>query len=359
MAITEIEKNKKYLIRVYYRDHLDRPRDKKKTILGTLRDAQRVELEIYDSINDNVDYDPTFNELFIRYIESKVGSVTEESIRKYNELYNKYLVTLSRRKVSKMKPIIFLEWRNNLESIEGSITQKNKAIYLLKSVTKFGNEYLSIDDNAKKITALKKRVRDKFVYNTLTPEQFDYILSFEPLEVYRLLYEVYYWAGLRRGEALALFRNDLLDTQEIDIYNSVNNNKELGPPKNESSYRRVKIHEDLFNRLLPYKNSKGMYLLGSDEPLAPTTVNRRFKETIERANKNLEENNEILIPHIRIHDLRHSHATVLASNGVPISAISARLGHSSINETMNTYIHLFKGDDDRVIEAINSIIASK
>ena len=59
----------------------------------------------------------------------------------------------------------------------------------------------------------------------------------------------------------------LLETKEVDIYNSINNAGEIGPPKNEASYRRVKLHDDLYNRLLPYSNSKGRYLLGGEKIL--------------------------------------------------------------------------------------------
>ena len=77
---------------------------------------------------------------------------------------------------------------------------------------------------------------------------------------------------------------------------------------------------------------------------------------MEKANDELTlKGNEPLL-HIRIHDLRHSHATVLASNNVPIPVISARFGHSSIAETMKTYIHLFKGDDQRAVDVIDSVI---
>lgn len=148
----------------------------------------------------------------------------------------------------------------------------------------------------------------------------------------------------------------MLRTKELDVYNSINSYQEVGPPKNESSYRRVKIHDDLYNRLLPHAKSKGKFLLGGETNIAPNTVNRRFSACLYKANVSRREIGLKEIPHVRIHDLRHSHATFLASQNIPITVVSARLGHSSISETMQTYVHLFKGDDIRALEAIDNYL---
>lgn len=76
--------------------------------------------------------------------------------------------------------------------------------------------------------------------------------------------------------------------------------------------------------------------MGNNKNLAPNTVNRKFTYYLKNENNKRRMNGESFIPHIRIHDLRHSHATFLASKGVPVTAVSHRLGHASIAETMNT-----------------------
>ena len=87
------------------------------------------------------------------------------------------------------------------------------------------------------------------------------------------------------------------------------------------------------------------YIFGGKEPLSPTTVERRKNLYCEIAN----------IKKIRLHDFRHSHASLLLSSGVPISAISERLGHSDITTTMSVYIHLIPKDEERVLTAINTL----
>lgn len=58
---------------------------------------------------------------------------------------------------------------------------------------------------------------------------------------------------------------------------------------------------------------------------------------------------------IKIHDFRHSHATFLLSNGVPITVISKRLGHSDISMTLNVYSHFIPQDEDKSTISINRI----
>lgn len=355
MAITEIAKDKKYLVRIYFRDGMGNPRDRKRIVYGTRKDAVLAEAQLYNELAIGITSNMTFKKLFDAYHESK-PNVKPETLRKERELFSKYLIQISNKKIEYITPFNLITLRNNIEASDGSITQKNKAIYLLKSIYKFGKRIFGINDIASDVEIIKPKVKEKFTYNTLTPEEFQEVIQYEKLEVFRLLYEIYFWAGLRRGEALALFKKDLLRTKELDIYNSINSYQEVGPPKNESSYRRVKIHDDLYNRLLPHAKSKGRFLLGGDANLAPNTVNRRFSACLYKANVSRREIGLKEIPHVRIHDLRHSHATFLASQNIPITVVSARLGHSSISETMQTYVHLFKGDDIRALEAIDNYL---
>lgn len=355
MAITEIAKDKKYLVRIYFRDGMGNPRDRKRIVYGTRKDAVLAEAQLYNELAIGITSNMTFKKLFDAYHESK-PNVKPETLRKERELFTKYLIQISNKKIEYITPFNLITLRNNIEASDGSITQKNKAIYLLKSIYKFGKRIFGINDIASDVEIIKPKVKEKFTYNTLTPEEFQEVIQYEKLEVFRLLYEIYFWAGLRRGEALALFKKDLLRTKELDVYNSINSYQEVGPPKNESSYRRVKIHDDLYNRLLPHAKSKGKFLLGGETNIAPNTVNRRFSACLYKANVSRREIGLKEIPHVRIHDLRHSHATFLASQNIPITVVSARLGHSSISETMQTYVHLFKGDDIRALEAIDNYL---
>ena len=58
---------------------------------------------------------------------------------------------------------------------------------------------------------------------------------------------------------------------------------------------------------------------------------------------------------IRIHDFRHSHASLLLSWNIPISVISKRLGHSDISMTLKVYSHLMPLDEEKAINTLNNL----
>ena len=68
---------------------------------------------------------------------------------------------------------------------------------------------------------------------------------------------------------------------------------------------------------------------------------------------------QVGIEKIHLHDLRHSHASYLIHRGIPIIAISQRLGHEKIETTLQTYAHLYPQERDMIIAAIESDPATK
>lgn len=62
------------------------------------------------------------------------------------------------------------------------------------------------------------------------------------------------------------------------------------------------------------------------------------------------------VPEIRFQDLRHTHATLLLSNGVHVKVISERLGHSNIKVTLDTYSHVLPSMQEEVARKLDEII---
>ncbi len=58
----------------------------------------------------------------------------------------------------------------------------------------------------------------------------------------------------------------------------------------------------------------------------------------------------------RLHDVRHSHATHLLTEGVPVHVVAARLGHSSPVVTLTTYAHLLPTSDERAAEVLAAVL---
>ena len=65
------------------------------------------------------------------------------------------------------------------------------------------------------------------------------------------------------------------------------------------------------------------------------------------------------MPRIRLHDLRHTHATLLPQAGTPIKAVSERLGHAKTSITLDTYAHVLPDMQDRAVDAIDAALFQK
>jgi integrase len=166
--------------------------------------------------------------------------------------------------------------------------------------------------------------------------------------------------GMRQGEALALRWRDVdLEAGRLQVRRSVGvvKNKGLpeqfleGPTKTGQA-RVVDIDLDTVAALRAYRADRGLLaldlvrdgalVLGNPDGTHrhPERYSRRFMEQVAQARKALGED---LLPRIRLHDLRHTHATLLLAAGEPVKVVSERLGHASATITLTVYQHVHPG----------------
>ncbi len=101
--------------------------------------------------------------------------------------------------------------------------------------------------------------------------------------------------------------------------------------------------------LAPVKNNKNIYLFKDKNYIAKETIRRNFNKYIAISG----------VKHIRIHDLRHSHASLLIHLKQDPLVIKKRLGHADIHTTLNTYSHLYEQSDFDLVEQLNLLNNSK
>ena len=152
--------------------------------------------------------------------------------------------------------------------------------------------------------------------------------------------------GLRFSEALALTPKDFdFARQSVSVSKTWNYKGDGGflPTKNKSSVRKVQIDWQMviqFSELI-----KG---LPEDEPIfvKGKVYNSTVNDILCRYCK------KINIPVISIHGLRHTHASILLFAGVSIASVARRLGHSSMNTTQKTYLHIIQELENRDIDLV-------
>jgi len=157
--------------------------------------------------------------------------------------------------------------------------------------------------------------------------------------------------GLRWAEAMGLEVKDInLETKRITVSKSLSEvrGKFYESTTKTKNVRVVPISNYLAPLLEPWISNKSenekVFLNSNGKPISSSNFrNRVFNPAIKALG----------LPKIRIHDLRHTLASIAASRGASVLAVSRYLGHANPSETLNTYSHLFESDLEKVSESMN------
>ncbi|HEL2461260.1 TPA: site-specific integrase [Streptococcus suis] len=240
----------------------------------------------------------------------------------------------------------------------------NKIMILLKKIFDVGLRKGYYATNPVKL--LKKLPIEKTKMQFWTVEEFQQFLTlFEPEEYnIKLLFTVLFFTGLRLGEALALTWQDIdFSSNTIHITKSIYVNKgisHISTTKTKAGTRRIIINKKLSQELQHWQQQQ-KYLLGqfTSDSLTlqvfqsnPLTIT---KNAVEKQYKKILERDETL-KKIRIHDFRHSHASLLINQGEDYLVVKERLGHASITTTIDTYSHLYPSKQKALADKLDDLL---
>ena len=179
----------------------------------------------------------------------------------------------------------------------------------------------------------------------LTEREFLEFIKYEEDKIYSIFFKLLFYTGMRKGEALALeWENIDFNKKIITINKTYNTNfKLITLPKTEKSKRKILMSEIVYNELY------NIYSQGFTGPIfkdyiRATTLREHCGRNLEKAEIN---------KHIRIHDFRHSFASLCINKNIPIYIVSEYLGHKSVNITLEVYSHLYPNSQDYLINVIN------
>lgn len=178
--------------------------------------------------------------------------------------------------------------------------------------------------------------------------------------------------GMRRGEVCGLRWRDVdLDKKLLCIRYSLDRPEQgklgLLPVKTDNSERTVRIPEFLEQPLVAVRQKQAITQAGAEtaveaqngaddkdfvyswedgSPVDPDYLDKEFRSLL----------TEHKLKSIRFHDLRHTHATLLLQEHVPVKVISERLGHSSIKITQDIYSHVLPEMQQEAVNAIDRVL---
>ncbi len=163
--------------------------------------------------------------------------------------------------------------------------------------------------------------------------------------------------GLRLGELLALQWEDVdLERGYVAVRHTLSKHTlTLEEPKTNRARRRVDIRASVLHELRQHHDklkahgdlSPFVFTDTAGGPVRESNLRRRsFNPILEKAG----------LPHIRLHDLRHTHAKLLFSDGVNPKIVSERLGHASIRITLDTYAHVLPSMQQEATAALDRLL---
>lgn len=344
--------NKTWSTRFRYIEEDGVEKQKRLSGFSTKKEAQDAYLKFMAGVKKyektaDVSKKLTFNDLFEEYKLYFQKHSKKSSYQSFLQRTNGHILNYFKDyKVKDITPKLILEWQNTVEKY--SYNYKLHLRTTLSSLLRYAETYYGIPNQLVKVASFKKTPQ-KSEMRIWTPEQFELAMSHLNNFEYRVFFSALFYTGARKGEIMATSWNDWdLENNILTINKTVTKKIEgykywIDTPKNETSNRKIKIPNHLAEMLKELKANRhgilGKFTFGVDEPLSETSILRHLDNASKSAG----------LTHIRIHDLRHSHASLLISQGVSIVSIAKRLGHSNIERTLNTYAHMLPHEEDALI----------
>lgn len=321
---------------------------KKKRGFQTKKEATRFLASIVEE--DGTSTKGTLAELVEKYIESReayANGDTQARFYRTLELYADELLDLPIKKLTKE---VINDWHTKIAKSDISYRTKNKVITYMKSVSAFGYKIYDLYDFAKGMEKFKPKSTDVEPMKVWTYAQFDLFLSQEEDYTFKAFFYFLYNTGLRRGEAIALQKTDVVNGK-VNVTKAMRHYKQgFTPLKNASSKRTVLLNQKTIDFIQPLYETEGTFLFGGEKPLSITSIQRHFDAATKKA-----QSIDPSLESITLHDLRHSHATNLINNGANIVAVSKRLGHSSTEMTLSVYTHLLDKSAEELVGILDDI----
>ena len=359
-------------MRINYTDSFGKAKQIDRVAYGA-EQAKQLESQLNHKLN-NQELSPkmTIEQLFNEYIQAKKTEVRETSLDKTKRILKSRIIPQFKdTKIDKLTVPMVQNWKQSLADEGLSVTTRKNIYGEFRALMNYAVKMEYISKNSVAIAGNFKSPlepeKEMLYYN---PEEFKkYIKAAKEYAEnaenegslfewnYYVFFNIAFYMGMRKGEIYALQWTDIKEGY-ISITKSIAQKLKGGdritPPKNKSSIRTIQIPLPLQAVLDEHYNRQksaienftdNMYICGGIRPVRDTSLEKTNKKFADLSG----------VKRIRIHDFRHSHASLLANEGINIQEVARRLGHSDISMTWNTYSHLYPREEERAVNILNKI----
>ena len=347
-------KTKKWFASFYYVTYQGERKKKCKRGFKNKEEAKQFEREFLAKISSSSSM--SFKSLYELYLEDLSCRLRETTIQhKKNIIETKILPYFQKLSLDDITPVIIRNWQNKMMKFRAENGNPYSQTYLrsihsqLSAVFNYAVKYHNLKENpCHKAGSIGKKHADEM--EIWTVDEFNtFIKLVEDHPITYTGYQVLFWTGMRIGELLGLSLGDIdFENKIIKVtksYQRLKGRDIISQPKTSKSKRNIDINQYLVDILKKYVNM--LY-----KPDKNTRLFNCTKSIFEHELKkySLKAN----LKPIRVHDLRHSHASFLFNKGINILAISKRLGHENIETTLKTYSHLYESSNELILQVIDN-----
>ena len=348
MKAEKDKKTGKWLIQYRYTDWQGKRRKSTKRGFATKREAEEWLRNFL--ITQKADFDMKFEDFWKIYCADMETRLREHTMRTKKYIVElKILPYFGNKRVNDITAADIRQWQNELIKMGYSPTYLKTINNQLSAIFNYAVRYYDLKSNpcAKAGSMGKSKAEEMDFW---TGEEFrKFIDSVMNKRLSYMAFMILYWTGMRLGELLALNPKDVdLEKRTISItksYQRLGKKDVITPPKTSKSKRVITIPEFLAADIKDYMDS--LYDLQEDDRLFPITK-YCLEHEMQRGIK------ESGVKRIRVHDLRHSHASMLIELGFSPLEIANRLGHEKVETTLNTYAHLYPNKQTKLAERLDS-----
>ena len=359
MSAYRDKKTGKWVATFRYKDYKGETQRKLKRGFGTKREALKWEQEYLLQKTGSIEMSfEQFAELYLNEMEPRLKPDTFEM--KKSILNTRIFPYFRNMKLSDISAQDIVRWQNELLEKKDA---DNRPLYSKSYLKTIHNQISAVFNYAVRFYGLPENPARKagnvgseseIKMEFFTKEEYcrfaEQIMD-KPVSYY--IFEVLYWAGLRLGELLALTAEDIdIENRVISVnktYYRLKGKDYVTTPKTPQSYRKVVIPEFLAEELSDYLDS--LYGLKPDDRVF--SVSKYFVENEMKRGCKLAG-----LKKIRVHDLRHSHVSLLIELGYSAVSIAERTGHKSIDITYR-YAHMFPTTQEDMASSLNNLMGKE
>ena len=352
MAVYKEPKTNTWKVYYRYTDWQGNRRQTTKRGFATKREALAWEREQLNKVT--ADLDMTFGSFVETYTVDMKNRIKENTWHtKEHILRTKILPYFGKRKINEIQPRDIIAWQNEMLKAKDKNGKGYSSVYLktihnqLSAIFNHAVRFYGMKENpATKAGSMGKEKGREMLFWTQEYEKFSVAMMDKPVSFYA--FEMLYWCGIREGELLALTPADFdFEKSTVTInksYQRIDGRDVITEPKTPKSNRTIKMPQFLCEEMQEYMTK--LYHVEKNDRVFEVTKNYLHHE-MDRGAK------ETGVKRIRIHDLRHSHISLLIELGYSAVAIADRVGHESINITYN-YAHLFPSTQSDMADKLNN-----